>query len=293
MTYQVAGKPEIAELHAAFEVFTAATASLEREYQLLREQAEELRRQLAEKHVALMTSLERQRRLELQTLRQSKLAAMGEMAATLAHEVRNPLGGMELCTGLLIDELREQPSGRRLAEQIARGIQDLNHLVGNMLEYGQLREPVFAQVSVDALIDDSLAMIGPALETGVAIERVGGRDVHWRIDRGLLTQVLLNLVRNAGQAMGDRGTLRIEVGADARELCIVVADSGPGIPASERETIFDSFFTTKQRGTGLGLAVARAAVLAHAGTLALEPSSEGARFVIRIPVRRPDAGESR
>jgi signal transduction histidine kinase len=275
---------QIAELHDAFRVFTDATASLEREYQLLRGQAVELRGQLAEKQRALMASLERERHLELQALRHSRLAAMGEMAATLAHEVRNPLGGMELFTRLLIDELREQPRGRRLAEQIARGIQDLNHLVGNILEYGRMPEPRLAWTSVGGVIEEAFAVVGPSLQAGILVELPEARDVHWWLDRALLTQVLLNLLRNAGEAMGERGTLRIAVDeAPGRLLRIVVEDTGPGIPPERAATIFDPFFTTKERGTGLGLAVARAAVLAHGGDLTHEPGAPGARFVVSLP----------
>lgn len=275
---------QIAELHDAFRVFTDATASLEREYQLLRTQAGELRSQLAQKQRALVASLERERHLELQALRQSRLAAMGEMAATLAHEVRNPLGGMELFTRLLIDELRQQPRANRLAQQVARGIQDLNHLVSNILEYGRMPEPRLAWCNVGGVIEEAFAVVGPALHAGIRVELPDAREVRWWVDRALLTQVLLNLLRNAGEAMGERGTLAIEVLVDAGErLRLVVADSGPGVPAGRESTIFDPFFTTKERGTGLGLAVSRQAVLAHGGNLTLEPSAAGARFVVSLP----------
>lgn len=274
---------QIAELHDAFRVFTDATASLEREYQLLRAQALELRGQLAEKQRALMASLERERELEIQALRQSRLAAMGEMAATLAHEVRNPLGGMELFTRLLIDELAEEPRSRRLAEQIARGIQDLNHLVGNILEYGRMPEPRLALTSVGGVIEEAFSVVGPSLQAGIRVEIPDARELHWWLDRALVTQVLLNLLRNAGEAMGDRGVLRVGIEADERLLRIVVEDTGPGIEPERAATIFDPFFTTKERGTGLGLAVARAAVLAHGGDLTLEPSAQGARFVVSLP----------
>ncbi|MBY0276407.1 hypothetical protein K2Z84_13760 [Candidatus Binatia bacterium] len=284
---------QIAELHDAFRVFTDATASLEREYQLLRAQALELRGQLAEKQRALMASLERERELELQALRQSRLAAMGEMAATLAHEVRNPLGGMELFTRLLIDELAAQPRARRLAEQIARGIQDLNHLVGNILEYGRMPEPRLAWTSVGGVIEEAFSVVGPSLHAGIRVELPAARDLYWWLDRALVTQVLLNLLRNAGEAMGEQGTLRVAVEDDARLLRIVVDDTGPGIPPERTATIFDPFFTTKERGTGLGLAVARAAVLAHGGDLTLEPSAVGARFVVSLPESETAAAPGR
>ena len=134
------------------------------------------------------------------------------------------------------------------------------------------------------MIEEAFAVVGPSLNAGIRVERPDARQVFWWLDRSLLTQVLLNLIRNAGEAMGERGTLLLAVDEEPRErLRIVVADSGPGIPQGSESTIFDPFFTTKERGTGLGLAVARAAILAHGGSLTLEPSDAGARFVVSLP----------
>lgn len=280
-----ARQPGIAELHSAFQAFTSATATLEREYRVLQEQARELRAQLEAKHRALMASLERQRQLEVQALRQSRLAAMGEMAATLAHEVRNPLGAMELFTRLLLDEVQGQPEAVRLGEQVTRGIGDLNHLVTNILEYARLPEPDLCFASVASVIDDALLVAAPSLGPGVRLERPPASAASWLLDRALLTQALLNLFRNAGDAMGGQGVLAVAVEAGGDRLRIAVTDSGPGVPAGSEESIFDPFFTTKARGTGLGLAVARAAVASHGGTLGLEPSPRGARFVITLSAR--------
>jgi signal transduction histidine kinase len=274
---------QLAELHAAFRVFTEATASLEQQYRDLQAHADALRRELEEKKRALDASIARQRCLETQALRHGRLAAMGEMAATLAHEVRNPLGAMELCSKLLADEVRAQPSALRLAEQVASGVADLNHLVTNILDYTRLPEPCLAATALDALVDEVLAVAAPALGTGVGIARRGARGITWPVDRGLLVQALLNLVRNAGEAMAGAGTLAIALEPSTRWLRIIVADDGPGISAANVESIFAPFFTTKERGTGLGLAVARAAVAAHGGTLALRPGAGGATFVLTLP----------
>jgi signal transduction histidine kinase len=278
-----ASERQLAELHAAFRVFTDATASLEQQYRELQAHADALRRELDEKKRALDASIERQRCLETQALRHGRLAAMGEMAATLAHEVRNPLGAMELCIKLLADEVRAQPSALRLAEQVATGVADLNHLVTNILDYTRLPEPRLAPAALDPLIGEVLAAAAPSLGAGVRVERRGERDVAWAVDRGLLMQALLNLARNAGEAMAGPGTLTIAIEPSARWLRIVVADDGPGIAAANTESVFAPFFTTKERGTGLGLAVARAAVAAHGGTLALRPSARGATFVLTLP----------
>jgi signal transduction histidine kinase len=277
----------LAELQAAFEVFTGATAGLERQYRALQSHVQALRAELEEKQRALTASIERQRCLEAQALRHSRLAAMGEMAATLAHEVRNPLGAMELFVGMLEEEVADRPAARRLTAQVADGIADLNHLVTNILDYTRLPEPKRTAVDLDALIDDALLASAPALESGIRIERGRSPGAVCAVDRGLLMQTLLNLFRNAGEAMAGQGILRIAIEPSERWVRVIVADSGPGIPAGREETIFAPFFTTKERGTGLGLAVARAAVAAHGGTLAIRPrptpAARGAVFVLTLP----------
>ena len=285
----------LAELQAAFEVFTGATSVLEQQYRALQSHVQALRAELEEKQRALTASIERQRCLEEQALRHSRLAAMGEMAATLAHEVRNPLGAMELFTGMLAEEVGDRPAACRLAGQIAGCIADLNHLVTNILDYTRLPEPRRALVDLDELIDDALAGSGPALGAGIRVERTGVHGASCALDRGLLLQTLLNLFRNAGEAMEGQGTLRVAVEPAGRWVRVSVADTGPGIPAGREETIFAPFFTTKERGTGLGLAVARAAVAAHGGTLAIRPrptpEARGAVFVLTLPQRAAIEGE--
>src|SRR5262249_30532235 len=139
----------LAELQSAFEVFTGATAVLERQYRALQAHVEALRAELEAKQSALTASIERQRWLASQALRHSRLAAMGEMAATLAHEVRNPLGAMELFVGMLDEEVADRPAARRLVAQVADGIADLNHLVSNILDYTRLPEPKRAVLDLE------------------------------------------------------------------------------------------------------------------------------------------------
>ncbi len=291
MTAEAPSPAQVAELQSAFRVFTDATATLERQYRFLEQRARALGIELEEKKRALSASIERQRCLESQALRQSRLAAMGEMAATLAHEVRNPLGAMELCTKLLVEELDDRPQARRLAEQVAAGIADLNHLVSNILDYTRLPEPRRSPTAIDAVIDEALLLAAPAL----AAARVARRrsPAVCAVDRGLLTQALLNLMRNAAEAMAGQGELRVAVEPAERWLRVVIADDGPGIPPGGEETIFAPFFTTKERGTGLGLAVARAAVAAHGGTLALRASPRGAVFVMTLPYGDLPDGDDR
>ena len=272
------------DLAHAFATFTAATARLEQEYAALRARVAVLNGELEEKNRLLAASVARERALEAQALRQSRLAAMGEMAAMLAHEVRNPLGAMELFTGLLLQDLRAEPEPLRLAREVARGIADLNHLVTNLLEFTRTQAPRQVTVDLGALVDDALRH-GADLRCahGVAVER--RLDAPPALgDPDLLRPVLTNLVRNALQAMADGGTLTVGAAYDERTVRIEIADTGPGVAPAEREAIFRPFYTTRARGTGLGLAVARELVTAMHGRLEVDSEpGRGATFTVTLP----------
>src|SRR6185503_9986706 len=187
-------------------------------YAALRARVDTLTSEVEEKNRLLVASIERERRLEAEALRQSRLAAMGEMAAMLAHEVRNPLGAMELFTGLLLQDLSEQPEARRLAQQVASGIVDLNHLVTNLLEFTRTQSPRAAAVDCCALAEDALRYTADLRsEQNVEVVRCHAAPAVTALaDPDLLRPVLLNLIRNAVQAMPEGGTLTLTIGsADA------------------------------------------------------------------------------
>jgi signal transduction histidine kinase len=273
---------DVGALSVAFDAFAAATARLEREYALLRTRAAELTVELEEKNRLLADSLERERRLEAEALRQSRLAAMGEMAAMLAHEVRNPLGAMELFTGLLLQDLDDRPDARELALHVARGIADLDHLVTNLLEFTRTRTPSVQTIDCRALLEDALRYTARA---GITVDRRWVADaVLARADPDLLRPVLLNLTRNAVQAMPAGGTLTVSARGERDRVRIAIADTGLGIPAAERDEIFRPFYTTRTKGTGLGLTVARTLVMAMDGTLGVESAEgRGATFTVTLP----------
>jgi len=277
------------ELHGlarAFDGFTAATARLEREYATLRARLARLTAELEEKNRLLAESVERERRLEAEALRQSRLAAMGEMAAMLAHEIRNPLGAMELFTGLLLDDLRDRPDTVRLARQVASGITDLNHLVTNLLEFTRTHVPRRQRVDCCALVEETLRYLADlAASQAIVVERQYVEPaVHAIADPHLLRPVLLNLMRNAAQAMPTGGTLTVGVERGVDGTRMSVADTGPGIPAGAEADIFRPFFTTRAKGTGLGLAVVQELVGAMGGTLAVASEPDrGATFTVVLP----------
>ena len=281
---------DLSGLEHAFATFTAATARLEHEYGTLRERIAVLTAELEEKNRCLVASLERERHLEAEALRQSRLAAMGETAAMLAHEVRNPLGAMELFTGLLLQDLHDRPDAQKLAQQVARGIADLNHLVTNLLEFTRTRSARRRVVDCCALLEDAIRYTVD-LRTSHRVDvtrRYAAPVVPALADPDLLRTVLLNLIRNALQVMPEGGTLTVSARAGRRQTRLAIADTGPGVPEGEREEIFRPFYSTRAKGTGLGLTVARGLVTAMDGRLSLGGrAGRGAVFTIVLPGGEP------
>jgi signal transduction histidine kinase len=277
--------PTIERMMRAFEAFTSATSTLEQAYRVLETRVSVMTQELEEKNQLLEESLARERRLQAEALQHSRLAAMGEMAATLAHEVRNPLGSMELFASLLLDDLRDRPEARHLVAQIAGGVKDLNHLVTNILGFTRAPVPRPGTVDVIAAIEDALRYSMSVLaEHRVAIvRRYDAERMAAQADPALVRHVFLNLIRNAAQAMEGGGTLTIRA-AVGRRVLVSFADTGAGVTASVRERIFDPFFTTKERGTGLGLFVVRTLVEAQGGDITEAGwGGGGACFTVRLP----------
>jgi signal transduction histidine kinase len=208
------------------------------------------------------------------------------MLAGIAHEVRNPLGGIELFGGLLQEDLPVDDPRRAHVDRILRELDVLAAVVNDFLEYARERAPEPADVAPRDLLERAreLAVAGPT-DAGVEVE-VEAEPGRLFVDGDRLGRALLNLVRNAVQAAAPSGRVRCRARFRADACEFTVEDSGPGIPEDHRHQIFEPFFTTKQQGTGLGLALVKKAVSDHGGTIAVDDSRlGGARFVVRVPVR--------
>jgi signal transduction histidine kinase len=205
------------------------------------------------------------------------------MLAGIAHEVRNPLGGLELYAGLLRDALAGQPE--RLAE-VARIERELGHLrtvVSEFLEYARRPAPDLAPVAARPLLEEVRELTEAPGGVRVVVDAPEGLRV--RADAGQLRRALLNLARNAAAAMqGRAGEIVLAASADGGRARIEVRDAGPGVPADLRDKIFTPFFTTREKGTGLGLAFVREIVRDHGGEVTVgEAPGGGAAFVVELP----------
>lgn len=226
----------------------------------------------------LLCNRTEQQKLQKSIGQAERLQELGEMAATLAHEIRNPLGGVEGFAQLLKRDL-ETPTHQRMIKAILEGTQTINHLVTTVLDYAKPMHLHFAPVDLCALIEETLSQF-TAFEKKTELKFIFHHsNTTVSIDRARFKLALQNLLRNAHEA----GARHIEIGLIGRST-IVIKDDGPGICQSNLQKIFTPFFTTKTSGTGLGLAEALAVVKAHGGSL--EVSSEeghGTQFIIKLP----------
>ncbi len=234
--------------------------------------------------------------LEEQLQRKDRLAAMGEMIGRIAHEIRNPLGSVELFASLLRRDLAELPSSQRYAEQISQAVHAMDRLLANLLVYTKPNRAPRAWHDAEPLVLDSLTLAAHAI-TKIPV------DIRLDLDpcipslwchEGQMKQVFLNLIVNAVQAMSTGGVLTIRLTQDREQALgvpavrLTVSDSGAGINPAHRSRIFDPFFTTKDEGTGLGLAIVHAMVEAHQGRIDVESAvGQGTSFTILLPHSAP------
>ncbi|MDE3154609.1 MAG: PAS domain S-box protein [Acidobacteriota bacterium] len=229
-------------------------------------------------------------REEERSREQAALVRLGEMAAVVAHEVKNPLAGIRGALQIIGGRLDPRAAETRIIGDMTARIDSLNRMVEDLLLFARPRQLKLAAVHVLALLGDvgGLLKQDPSY-AGIAFE-IAGEDVALQADVDFLRAVFLNLVLNASQAMQGQGVLRVGVEAAAARCRITVADTGPGIPPDVRTRIFQPFFTTKSRGTGLGLPIARRAVELHRGTITIDcPPGGGTVVTVDLPLG-PDSG---
>lgn len=235
--------------------------------------------------------------LEEQNKRAERLSAMGEMAVELAHEIRNPLGGIELFASLLERELPKESDMGRWAQNILIGGRSLNNIVSNMLHFANPLAPTFGEVDVHQVVREILGFMEPIMrQREVQIrEQLDACNPVIPGDRELLKQMILNLVHNSMQAMPSRGSLTFSSRdlpeqrgvAFSEGLELSIRDTGLGIPPENLDRIFDPFFTTNRNGTGLGLSVVHQIVDRHSGVIAVASEvNRGTSFTISFPRTR-------
>jgi two-component system sensor histidine kinase HydH len=238
-------------------------------------------------HVLILRDLGEVRRLQDEIRRQEKLAALGGLAAGVAHEIRNPLSSIKGLATFFSQQFDDGSEAKEAAGVMIREVDRLNRVISELLDFARPSDLKRRQTDLAALIERSIQLIQQdAANQGIRIDTLISDALCpvW-IDPDRLTQCLLNLYLNAIQAMADGGSLGVSCDQDDQGfVSITVSDTGDGIEAEHLSQIFNPYFTTKNRGTGLGLAIVHKIVEAHEGHLSVDSvPGRGTRMIIRIP----------
>ncbi len=261
-------------------IITSKEAKLREKYKLL---SEKLKKSYSRLHEETELLLE----VEEQLSASQKFSALGQLSASLAHEIKNPLSSIKGTAEILLDEFPEEHPKREFVEILLKEIGRLNSTVEDVLQYakaprqGKSATESLAQVSyqVSKLLESHLRR--KAITFVVRGEKAGEQ---FYVDGGKITQVLLNILLNSIEALPKKGTIHMQLDKVEKGLSITISDNGPGIPESEWETVFTPFYSGKEDGTGLGLSISRKIVESYGGTLTLCESDEGgACFTVFLP----------
>jgi len=226
------------------------------------------------------------RRAEDDLRRADRLAALGTLAAQLAHEIRNPLAAMRGSAQLLVQEPGADPTSTKLVEILLRESDRLSKLVEDFLRFARPPPPVKQVLALETLVKETVELLREdPLARSVAVE-LELASLQVPVDADQLRQVLINLLRNAFQAAGSMGKVRVGLRAEEEQVLLSIWDSAGSIPAADLRRIFEPFFSTREGGTGLGLSTAYSIVRAHGGTIRVSSSpGEGTEFMIQLPLR--------
>jgi PAS domain S-box-containing protein len=243
--------------------------------------------------VEIFSDISRLKALEEQVQHTKTMAALGEMAATVAHEIRNPLGAMGMWAALLERDLEPKDERKKLVNRILEGLSRLNRIVSNLLVYSRPVKARFRSISLVQVLNETLDFVEIEAERKGHPVRVhknlnNEESCHVMADPEKIQQVVMNLCINAIQAMPSGGDLKVSIdkikkqSADFTSFCI--ADTGMGISDENIDKIFDPFYTTKENGTGLGLAIVKKIVESHSGFITVSSIvDEGTTVNVYLP----------
>jgi PAS domain S-box-containing protein len=240
--------------------------------------------------VDISESEELQRRLA----KSETLAAVGSMAAVVAHEIRNPLGSIVTAAGSSTREDLSAEERRTLLDVLRKESKRVADTLQQFLQYARPREPRFERADINEAVREVLSLVksDPDLTGAVRVEeRLDAGLKPFPFDGDLLRQVLWNIILNGVQAMNGKGVLRVSTEVSAQGAAVHVQDTGPGIPPESLGKLFEPFHTTKRQGTGLGLPIADRIVSSHGGRILVDSApGKGCRFTILLPLVQPSGG---
>ena len=268
------------ELATIIQSYNEVTERLKQSHEILGREVGRLREELLEKRKELA--------------RRERLAALGEMAAGVAHEIRNPLAAIGLYASLLEKDLEDRPQQRDIVQRISVGVRNLESIVGDILAFAGGSQPHRRASRLGSIVESMVAQTAPqaqAVQVKIDVDP-NLNDIEIYCDPIQMERALMNLVFNAIDACDRGGSVWIRLGPggdDQSRIRILVEDDGPGIAPEIAHRVFNPFFTTKETGTGLGLAIVHRIVEAHGGHIRVGcRAGGGASLEVALPVQQKD-----
>lgn len=266
--------PTAEDLAQIIQAYNTVTERLQKTHEQLSGEVVRLRKELASTNAQLQRS--------------KRLAALGEMAAGIAHEIRNPLAAIHLYAGMLRDDLKRMKPQQDIATKIASAVRGLEGIVTDVLTFSREMQPDMRSCNVLELFARAIDMQKPAiLQHNIVVDDEAlDEAITVHVDHELMHCALTNIIRNAIEAMANVHEASLTLSAESDEteqvIKLTIRDNGPGIDTDDIDRIFNPFFTTRNTGTGLGLAIVHRIVDAHAGSI-LVHNDNGAVFELILP----------
>ncbi len=225
------------------------------------------------------------KQLQIKSQQEDRLRVMGELAAEVAHEIRNPLGSIELMVSLLQEDASSDPKQGEILKRIRSSVNSMNHTVTNILLYTRDIKLKKSEFDVHDLFEESKNLALMTIMKKQVEMKISEDNYKMTADFELLRQSIGNVILNAAEAVEPGGQIHLKARTDDDRIKIEIEDNGSGIPEEVQDKVFHPFFTTKNTGTGLGLAMVKRIVQAHNGRIDLESSANGTLFIFSFPIK--------
>jgi two-component system NtrC family sensor kinase len=280
---EVNSKDEIGYLAGSF---NQMTANLKTANQKLIEWGKTLEKKVQERTKEL-------REMQEHLIQSEKLASLGKLAAGIAHEINNPLGGILIYSHLLLEDISKKSPHYENLKKIVKQTSRCKDIVRGLLEFARPKEPEMTLIHINDAVDRSLAIVeGQTIFQNIILDKTYASDLPKIVaDESQLQQVFMNIIINAAEAMDGKGKLSLStsINTDRTQIEIKISDTGHGIKEEDKKRLFEPFFSTKEvgKGTGLGLAISYSIIQKHQGTIEVESQEgRGSAFTIKLPVTR-------
>jgi two-component system NtrC family sensor kinase len=274
------------EIGALAESFDRMTEELRRANQKLIEWGTTLEKKVEERTTEI-------KQMQAHLIQQEKLASLGKLAAGIAHEINNPLGGILIYSHLLLEDTKKEDPQYQNLEKIVKETTRCRDIVKGLLQFARPKEPDVTQIDINATLDNALSLLeSQAIFQNVTIKKKYADELPPVVaDRSQLQQVFINIILNAVDAMDSKGILTLKTAISEGEpfIKVSISDTGQGIKKGDRSRLFEPFFTTKEVGvgTGLGLAICYSIIQKHQGVIEVESEiGKGSTFTVKLPLMK-------